>query len=100
MAAKCKAVEQASLNFCENDHVFWNSECQCCAFLRSGVCYLVNELKSMTEIINILKEEATYDRTRNYDQRTYSECIKKPTKSTQNLINTQNLKVNGNQHIT
>ena len=50
---------------------FFNSECQCCAFLRSEVCYLINELKSMAEIINILKEEATYDRTRNYDQRTY-----------------------------
>ena len=35
----------------------------------------------MTEITNILKEEATCDRTRNYDQRTYSECIKKPTRN-------------------
>ena len=33
----------------------------------------------MTEIINILKEEAKYDRTVNHDQRTYSECVKKPT---------------------
>jgi hypothetical protein len=31
------------------------------------------------EIINILKEEVKYDRTVNHDQRTYSECAKKPT---------------------
>jgi hypothetical protein len=40
----------------------------------------MNEQKSMTEIINILKEEATYDQTRNCDQRTYSACIKKAYK--------------------
>ena len=33
----------------------------------------------MTEIINILQEEAKYDCTVKHDQRTYSDCIKKPT---------------------
>jgi hypothetical protein len=43
------------------------------------VCYLINELKSVKEIINILKEEVEYDHTVNHDQRTYSDCVKKPT---------------------
>jgi hypothetical protein len=33
----------------------------------------------MMEIINIFKEEVKYDHTVNHDQRTYSECVKKPT---------------------
>ena len=33
----------------------------------------------MTEIINILNEGAKYDRPLNYNQRTYSECVKEPT---------------------
>ena len=68
MVAKRTAGEQASLNFNENE---------CCSFLRSEMCYLIYELKSMMEIINILKEETRYDRTVNRDQRTYSECEKK-----------------------
>ena len=70
MAAKPTAWEQASLNFNENECVSWNSECQCCSFLRSEMCYLINELKSMKEIINIPKEETRYDRTVSHDQRT------------------------------
>ena len=70
MAAKRTPGEQASLNFNENECVSLNSKCQCCSFLRSEMCYLINELKSMTEIINILKEETRYDRTVSHDQRT------------------------------
>ena len=77
MAAKHIATKEASSDFYERDYVSVCSECQCCSFIRSEVCYLINELKSMTEIINILKEEAKYDRTVNHDQRTYSECVKK-----------------------
>ena len=44
------------------------------------MCYLINELKSMMEIINIIKEETSYDRIVNGDQKTYSECAKKPTR--------------------
>jgi hypothetical protein len=43
------------------------------------VCYLNDELTSMTEIINVLKEEVKYVRTVNHDQRAYSERAKKPT---------------------
>jgi hypothetical protein len=44
------------------------------------MCYLINQLKSMTEIINIIKEETSYDRIVNGDQKTYSECVKKTLK--------------------
>jgi hypothetical protein len=71
-------TKEASSNFYENSYVSVNSECQFCTFLRSEVCYLINELKSMMEIINILKEEVKYDRTVNHDQRTYSEWAIKP----------------------
>ena len=78
MAAEHIATKEASSDFYESDYVSARSECQCCSFQRSEVCYLIDELKSMTEIINILKEEAKYDRTVNHDQRrTYSECVKK-----------------------
>jgi len=43
------------------------------------MCYLVNELKSMPEIINIIKEDTSYDHIVNGDQKTYSECVKKKT---------------------
>ena len=34
----------------------------------------------MMEIINIIKEETSYDCIVNGDQKTYSECVKKPLK--------------------
>jgi len=77
MAARHMSTMETSSNFNENNYVSVNSECQCCSYLRSEVCYLVRELKSMTEIINILREEVKYDRTVNHNQRTYSERVKK-----------------------
>jgi len=68
-----------SSKFNENNYVSVNSECQCCSYLRNEVFYLVDELKSMTEIINILREEVKYDRTVSHDLRTYGERVKKPT---------------------
>jgi hypothetical protein len=75
MVARHVVTKETSSNFCENRHVSINSEC--CALPRSKVCYLINELKSMKEIINILKEEVEYDHTVNHDKRTYSDCVKK-----------------------
>ena len=79
MGAKHMATMDVSPDFYENDYVSLGSECQCCSYLRSEVCYLLNELKSMREIITILKEEAKYDHTVNHDQKTYSESVRKPT---------------------
>jgi len=80
MAAKSTACEQASPKRNQNVYVSSNSKCQCCILLRSEMCYLINELKSMMEIINIIKEETSYDRIVNGDQKTYSECVKKTHK--------------------
>jgi hypothetical protein len=78
MAAKHVVTNEASSNFYENGQVSLSSECQCCFLLRIEVCYLINELKSMTEIINILKEEVKYDRAVNHNLKTYSDCVKNP----------------------
>ena len=43
------------------------------------MCYLLHEIKSITEITYILNEEIKYDRIVNNDQRTYCECVKEPT---------------------
>ena len=37
--------------------VFCNSDCQCCVLMKSEIQALENEVKSLTEIINILKDE-------------------------------------------
>jgi len=70
MAAKSTACEQASPKRNQNVYVSSNSKCLCCTLLRSEMCYLINELKSMTEIINIIKDETSYDRMVNGDQKT------------------------------
>jgi hypothetical protein len=41
----------------KSDGVFCNSECQCCSLTKSDVQALENEVKLMTEIINILRDE-------------------------------------------
>ena len=43
------------------------------------VQYLINEVKSMTEIICILKEELNYHCTVKHGQNTNSECLRNPT---------------------
>jgi hypothetical protein len=37
--------------------VFCNSDCHCCSLMKSDVQALENEVKSMTGIINILRNE-------------------------------------------
>jgi hypothetical protein len=68
MAARHVITKEASSDFYENSYASVNSECQCCSFLRSEVCCLIKELKSITEIINILKEEVKYDHTVNQSE--------------------------------
>jgi len=89
-------TKSTSSKFNRNNYVSVNSECQCCSYLRSEVCYLVDELNSMTEIINILREEVKYDRTVSHDLRTYGEREKKPMVSTNNVITVQTLKISRN----
>ena len=53
-------VKEASPSFVTSDGVFHISECQC-SLLKKDLEVFVTELKSMTEIINILKKELKYD---------------------------------------
>ena len=61
MAAESALDTEASPGFIRNNAVFCNSECQSCSLLKSDFKVLVNEIKSMTETINILKEELIHD---------------------------------------
>jgi len=61
MAADSKYVKETSPSFVTSDEVFHISECQCCSLLKKDLQVFVNELISMTEIINILKEELKYN---------------------------------------
>ena len=78
MATDLVNTKQATSNFCRNNGVSLNSECQCCSPLKSEVQYLINEINSMTEIICILKEELKYNGTVKHDQNTNSVCVKNP----------------------
>ena len=64
MAADPALNAEVSPSFIRNNEVFCNSECQSCSLLKSDFKVLVNEIKSMTETINILKEELIYNNTK------------------------------------
>ena len=64
MAADSVLNAEVSPSFIRNNEVFCNSECQSCSLLKSDFKVLVNEIKSMTETINILKEELIYNNTK------------------------------------
>ena len=70
MATDLVNAKQPTSNFCRNNGVSLTSECQCCSLLKSEVQYLINDIKSMTKIICILKEELKYDGTMKHDQNT------------------------------
>jgi len=58
----------SSPSFVTRDGVFHVSERQICSLLKKDLQVLVNELKSMTEIINVLKDELKYDGAMKQDQ--------------------------------
>jgi len=59
MAADPIHAKEASPSFVRSDKVFCNSACHC-SLLKRDIQVFVNEIKSMTEIINILKEDLNY----------------------------------------
>ena len=61
MAADRDNVKDVFPSFVTSDGVFRVSECQSCSLLKKVFASLINELKSGTEIINILKDELKYD---------------------------------------
>jgi hypothetical protein len=74
LAAGCKYGKKDSLIFGTNDEVFHIAECQCCSLLKNELQVFVNELKSMVEITNILKEELKYDIATRQDRLPISAC--------------------------
>jgi hypothetical protein len=78
MAANPVHVKEASPTFVSSDAVSCNSVCQCCSFLKSGFQVFTNEIKSMTEIINVLKEELKYDSATKQEPISDSACEGKP----------------------
>jgi len=78
MAANPNHIKEASPSFVTSDDVFHISECQCCSLLKKDMQVFVNELKSMTEIIDILKEELKYASATKQNQLLNSACEGKP----------------------
>ena len=68
MAADDSHVKEASASFISRDEVFRESECQSCSHLKKDLQFLMEELKSMTEIINVLKDELVYKGAAKQDQ--------------------------------
>jgi hypothetical protein len=67
-ATGCEYGKEYSLSLCTNEEMFCTVECQCCSLLKNELRVLVNELKSMAEITNILKEELKYDNATKQDR--------------------------------
>ena len=61
LAVKDTNAIKASTSFCINSGFSSDSECKCSYQLKGELQYLKEEIRSMTEIINILKEELKYD---------------------------------------
>jgi hypothetical protein len=78
MAAGCEYGKEYSLRLCTNEEMLRTVECQCCSLLKNELRILVNELRSMTEITDILKEELKYDNATKQDRLLISACEGKP----------------------
>jgi hypothetical protein len=74
----------ASPSFVVNEDASCNLQCQSCSLMKSDFEVLVNETKSLTEIISILKEEQKYHSATSQEQKTINSCTSKP--STNSLL--------------
>jgi len=64
------------------DDVPYNLQCQSCSVMKSEFQALVNEIKSMTEIISILKEDLHHQTTTSHERKLNSTCTtKNPTRT-------------------
>jgi hypothetical protein len=70
-------ANRASPNFVGNEDVFCNLQCQSCSLMKSDFQAFVNEIKSMTEIISILKELKYHSVTS--QERKPNTCTSKPS---------------------
>jgi hypothetical protein len=71
-------ANKASPSFVCKEDVFCDLQCKC-SFMKGDIQVLVNEMKSMTEIICILKEELKYHGAASRERRTISTCTGEPS---------------------
>jgi hypothetical protein len=89
-AAPVHAVE-ASSNFVTSDEMFYGSVCQCCLYLKEDLQASVNEIKSMSEIIKIQKDDLRYDSATKSESMSVSACEGKRLISSQQCCNCRQL---------
>jgi hypothetical protein len=91
MAADPVHAKEATSSFLRSDYVFCNSDCQCYSVLKRDFQVFVNEIKSMTEIINHLEKEQKYDSATKQDRMLYSVCEEQLKTSSLQCCNCSNL---------
>ena len=79
MATGIIHANKASPSFVCNENVFCDLQCKSCSSMKGDIQVLVNEMKSMTEIISILKEELKHHDAASRERRTISTCGAIPT---------------------
>ena len=78
MATGIIHANKASPSFVCNENVFCDLQCKSCSSMKGDIQVLVNEMKSMTEIISILKEELKHHDAASRERRTISTCTGEP----------------------
>jgi len=81
MATGIVQAKGSSLDLIGKEDVSYNLQCQSCSIMKSEFQVLVNEIKSMIEIISILKEDLKYYTTTSHEWKLNSTCTRKPARS-------------------
>jgi hypothetical protein len=84
-------VVEASSNFVTSEEMFYGSVCQCWSYLKEDLQASVNEIKSMSEIIKILKDDLRYDSVAKSEPMSVSACEGKRLISSQQCCNCRQL---------
>jgi hypothetical protein len=79
MATGIVHTNKASPSFVCNEDEFCDLQCKSCSLMKSNFQVLVNEMKSMTEIISILKEELKHHGSASQERRSNSTCTGEPS---------------------
>ena len=77
MTARHVCASHKALKNLQKNNVLCNKVCQCYSVTKRDVQALENEVKSMSEVINILREELKYDCTSKGDKKTHSTYAEK-----------------------
>jgi len=93
MAAAQVHVVKAASNFVTKENMFCGSACHCCSYLKEEVQASVNELKSMSEIIKILKDDLKCVGASTSDPLPKNACEGKATLSSHQCCNCSQLEL-------